>query len=519
MVLGVNAVLVALLATLGVPLVAGAESRGGAELMDFLDDEVGIDGGFQWTLFDSKAWLLVLLVPLAVALGTAVRRTLRRPGTTVSGNDLKVAAVCGAVAGLLAALLVRVSMSGSVSGEAALVGEASGSASADVGVSLLWAPLLGAAWAALAVWVLRWGPTLALSLPPRVTRLIAGREIAPEWAAALAGTAPAPAGTRSARVRLGALLTGVLLAVAAVAAAVIAAVNAFFFTPESAAERYLEALADRDVAGVLEQLSDAPDVEGQPLLTDEVLDSDDYSPIGDVEVRDVQEYGSSAQVTVRYTVDGQPMEESISLVQGEERFGVFRTWTVAETLPTLEPYSDSDLGAETAGVELDQSSHLALPGSYVLHAADHPLLTSGPTRFVVTMRQSSGAGLDPEVKPEALEDAQALIEERIAECTTMTSVPLTNCPFLSYWSSWSGELTDVGMTVTSEPEFSLEYEPYTGVLDIVTEERGELRLTGTTTRTDWLGELEVEAYEDEFWFDLSGEVTGSAGDLEVQFDE
>jgi hypothetical protein len=192
-----NAVLVAALGALGVPMTFSGESRGDARLLDFVDDAVSGGGSGQWTLFDDRIWLLVLLVPLAVALGTAVRRSLRQPGVVIGTTGLKSAAAFGAAVGLVAALLVRVSVSGSVEGSAAIVGDASASASLAAGPSLLWAPLLGAAWAAFAVWALRWGPTLALSLPPRVTRAVAGRRIAPEWDAALAGSAPAPAGTRS----------------------------------------------------------------------------------------------------------------------------------------------------------------------------------------------------------------------------------------------------------------------------------------------------------------------------------
>ncbi|MCZ2830450.1 hypothetical protein O2W14_16555 [Modestobacter sp. VKM Ac-2986] len=518
-VLGVNAVLVAALTALGVPLGVTASGRGDADVLDFVDDVV--DGGrnAQWTLFDSKVWLLLLLVPLAVALATAVRRSLRRPGAAVGTSGLKTAAVIGAVAGLVAALLVRVSAAGAVEGSAAFVGEVSASAALSAGPSLLWAPLLGAAWAAFAVWVLRFGPTLALSLPPRLARALAGRDIAPEWAAALAGTAPAPAGTRSSAVRLGAVGAGALLVLGALGAAVVTAVNATVFSPQAAAEEYLDALADRDVAAVLDQLAEAPDAEGQLFLTEQVVGSEDYSPISDVSVGDVTEYGDAAEVDVSYSIDGQPFTESLPLVAGDARFGLFDTWEVATTLPTVSYYAGGELGAQVAGAELTQESYVALPGGYVAHAAEHPLLTSAPSRFMLTMDQSNSPSMDPTVKPQALSDAEDAIEERLAECAASTSVPLTNCPFLSYWSSYSGDLSDVRMEVVEEPQYSLEYDSYDGVLDIVTESRGELRLTGTLTDTSWTGETTVEPYEDEFTFTMSGDVSGTGGDLQVGFDD
>jgi hypothetical protein len=518
LVLCVNAVVVVALGALGVPMVANGEASGNADLLDLIDDSVGNAGGVTFTLFDDKVWLLALLVPLAVALGTAVRRSLRRPGVPVTASGLKAAAACGAVAGFVAALLVRVSVSGSVSGSSDFI-DVSGSASLQGGPSLLWAPILGAAWAVLAVWLLRTGPTLALSLPPRVTRRIAGRRIAPEWAAALDGAAPAPAGTRSAAVRTGALVVAVLLALGAVGSVVVAAVNSWVLSPQATAESYLDAVADRDVPGVLDHLSDAPEIERQLFLSDRVFDSDDFVPISDVSVGEVQEYGSSASVRVTYAVGDEEFEDSIDLVQGEDSFGLFRNWEVAEALPTVEVYSDSDLGAQIAGAELTDDSYLALPGGYRVSAAEHALLTSDPSMFVVTTNQSNGPSMDPEVKPEALDSAREAVEERLANCVESEALPLDNCPFLTSWDEyWDGEISAVAVTVTAEPEFSLTYDEYLGGLMIVTEEYGEARLTGTTVG-GFFRDDEPTPYEDEFTFSVSGVVTGSADDLEVEFDD
>jgi hypothetical protein len=519
LVLCVNAVVVVALGALGVPMVANGEASGNADLLDLLDDSVGNAGGVTYTLFDDKVWLLVLLVPLAVALGTAVRRSLRRPGVSVTPSGLKAAAACGAVAGFVAALVVRVSVSGSASGSAGFA-EASGSASVQAGPSLLWAPILGAAWAALAVWLLRTGPTLALSLPPRVIRRIAGRGIAPEWAAALDGTAPAPAGTRSAAVRAGVLSVAILLALAAVGGATVAAINAWVLNPQATAESYLDAIADGDVAGALEHLSVAPDDDGGLFLTDRVLDSDDFIPISDVLVGDVEEYPGMASVRVTYSVGEEKLEDSIDLIQGEDRWGLFRTWEVAESLPTVEVDSDSDLDAQIAGTPLRGESYPALPGGYRVTAAEHALLTSDPSTFVVTTNQSNGPSMDPEVKPEALEGARAAVEERLADCAAAKALPLENCPFLTSWDQyWNGEISDVAITVTAQPEFSLQYDEYLGGLMIVTEEYGEGRVTGTTVRTGFFSSGEPTPYEDEFTFSVSGLVTGSSADLEVEFDD
>jgi hypothetical protein len=207
-------------------------------------------------------------------------------------------------------------------------------------------------------------------------------------------------------------------------------------------------------------------------------------------------------------------------VQGEDSFGLFRNWEVAEALPTVEVYSDSDLGAQIAGAELTDDSYLALPGGYRVSAAEHALLTSDPSMFVVTTNQSNGPSMDPEVKPEALDSAREAVEERLANCVESKALPLDNCPFLTSWDEyWDGEISAVAVTVTAEPEFSLTYDEYLGGLMIVTEEYGEGRLTGTTVRTGFFSSGEPTPYEDEFTFSVSGVVTGSADDLEVEFDD
>ncbi|MGY1703951.1 hypothetical protein ACI79C_05195 [Geodermatophilus sp. SYSU D00697] len=518
--LGVNAVVVLALGALGVPAVLSGRSEGSAELMEMLDDGIGANADRSFGLTDNPWLLLVLLVPVAIALGTAVRRSLRGTGTVVSAQALQLAAGIGAATGLAAALLVRVAASGEVSaaGDPGFVIEVSGSAGANANPSLLWAPLLGAAWAAAVVWAMRLGPTLALSLPERVTRLLAGRGIRPEWAAALAGTAPAPAGRRSPAVRLAALVTAAAVVLAAVGAAVVAVLNATVFTPRAAAEAYLDAIADGDVAVAVAQLAEVPELEDQAFLSDAVLGSDDFTPISDVTIGSVRESGDSATVDVTYVLDGEEVADTISLTAGDDRLGFLRDWQVAESLPTVESYSDSSLGREIAGVGFPATgSYLALPGRYTVHAADHALLTSDDSSFVVTTDSAGSPSLSPEIRPEVLDRARDAVDEAITTCAQATELPLEDCPFLT-GHSWLDDLTDVQITVTEQPEYSLEYDESVGGLVIVGEEFGEVTLTGTETVDFFFSEPEERPYESSYSFRVNGEVTASGDDLDVTFD-
>jgi hypothetical protein len=518
LVLGLNAAVVVALGALGVPGVLDSESRGSADLMEFFEDSVGVNTSHSIGLTDHGWALLVLLVPVVVALGAAVRRSLREPGTVVTATSLKTAAFAGVVAGLAAALLVQVSLSA----EASTAGdldffELAGEGAVSVGPSLLWAPLLGAFWAAAAVGALRVGPTLALSLPPRVTRLLAGRRIAPVWAAALTGTVPPPAGRRSVAVRRGALVSALLVAVAAIGAAVVALLNALVFSPQAAAEDYLDAVADADLAAVLVQLAEAPDLDGQPLLSEDVLSGDGFVAIDDVVLGETHESDSSATVEVSYTVAGERVRDSISLTTGEDRFGLFRTWKVAETLPVIEVWSQGGLGHRVGDVTLDDGAYRALPGGYTFSAADHPLLTAEPASLVVTSDSFATASLVGDVTDEAMDAARDAVDAALAECAAATSLPLADCPFFTS-RYWGDDLTGIGLTITEQPEYYLEYSEHLGGLEILTESYGEIRLTGTQTVSSFFSdEVEQRPYDETFSFTVSGEVTVSGDELDVRF--
>ena len=517
-VLGLNVLVVLVLAAFGVPLAMAATSTGGGEILEFAEELAESTGSTSVSMLDSKIALLALLVPAGVALAAAVRRTVRRPQVAVTAGMLQAAAVVGAVAGLAAALLVRISFTGSVSG-AAVVGELSGSADGAAGPSLLWAPLLTAAWSVAAVWALSYGPTLALSLPPRVTRVLGGRQLRPDWAAALDGTGPAPAGRKSPGLRLAALVTAGLVALAAVAAGVVAVVNATVFTPEAAAEEYLDSVADADVEAVLSSLVSAPKATGQPFLTDEVLGGEDFTPISDVTVGEVESSDGTATVEVTWSAGGEKVEDSIRLETGDAQYGVFDNWRIAEALPpvTVHGDGDGDLDPVIGGEELADGEYLALPGQYTVHAGEHALLTAEDSTFVVGPDRSASPSLSPTVEPEAMSKARELVASTMADCATETVLPLVNCPFFTD-SGWEDELEGARIEVLQQPRFGLAYDDTYGALEIVTERRGSVKLTGTETVTYYSLPEEKRPFERTWTFDLSGWVTSDGEDLEVEFE-
>jgi hypothetical protein len=377
--------------------------------------------------------------------------------------------------------------------------------------------LLGAGWAVLVVGAVRFGPTLALSLPPRVGRALAGWDIRPEWAAALAGTAPAPAGRRSPAVRGGLVVAAGAAVLGLAGLGAVLVVNAVVHTPEAAAEEYLAAVADGDVERVLEQL-DAP-LEGRGvLLAPEVLSSDDFTPISDVRVGRVDRSVRSAVVHVGYTVDGQRVEDSLEMVPGKSRYGLLRTWRVAEGLPGIEVPPQLPLEVTVAGLSTGDGWYPALPGGYTFRAAENRMLTAGEIRIVVTTDQLNGpVVLEPRVRPGLLEDAERAVRDGIERCARSTALPADGCPFLS--EGWfTPELTDVTMRITVMPTFSLVYDESLGGFLIVGESPGELTIAGTQTIESFFSPPEKRSYGANVTFGVSGTVTSSGDDLLVGFD-
>jgi hypothetical protein len=510
--LGPNLVLVLCLLALGIPLTFGAPGSGNSDvLLELLAADTGDDRSLS--LLDAPPALLLLLVPVVVVLGTAVRRSLRNPQPPTPASGVRLAAAVGVLAAVAAALVLRISVDASGTGSGAF----GRSAGASAGPSLLWAPLLAAGWAALVVAATRFGPTLALSLPPRVSRALAGRDIRPAWAATLAGTAPAPAGRRSAAVRggLAAVAGAAVLGLAGLIA--VAVVDAVVHTPQAAAEEYLAAVADADVERVREHLETPLEGPGV-LLGPDVLSSADFTPISDVRVGRVERRGRSAVVHVVYTVAGQQMRDSLEMVPGESRYGLLRTWQVAGGLPGVEVPPQPPLEVTLSGLSVGDGWYPALPGGYTFRAAENRMLTADEIRIVVTAAGQNGpVVLEPRVRPGLLEEAERAVRDGIERCARSTALPADGCPFLS--DGWfAPELSDVTVRITVMPTIRLMYDEPLGGFLIVTESPGSLTLTGTQTIESFSSPPEEQPYAADRVFGVSGFVIGSGDELVVEFD-
>lgn len=523
LIISVNAVGYGLLSALGIPVAYSAAGGGSGSVFGFGDSSSGAEAG-SLSIFDSKRLMLALLIPVLVALAVTIRRTLRQSDLTQLGRDgktIKAAAVLGAGGAFTLALLLRVSGTGEASGSIG-IGSLGGQAEAAAGPSLLWAPIVGALWGAGLVLALRFAPTLALSLPTAVVRRLGGGKISPEWAAALNGTGPAPAGTRSQAVRAGAAVAAAALSLAALGGIALVAVNALFNTPKAAVANYFQALEDGDVSAAMDMLAAAPEIDGQPLLEDQVLDSEDVTLLNDVEISKVEAEGDYATAEVTYKIDGQSVTEQVTVTADgqDKRFGVLRTWKVGASLPVLPVYQTGPLSLTVAGVGLSEGEYLALPGSYVVKPSENALLTASPVTVRLSSQEfASPVEIVPSIKPEVRDQARTAIEERLADCAAQTTYPLVNCPFGGRFFFIPDDLQGLKYSVVQEPTWSLQYDAFDGGISIVTDDLGEVAVTGTRTFESFFSGPVTEPYEDVSSFNLDGRLGMSGGSVSITFEE
>ncbi|SCX39687.1 hypothetical protein SAMN03159343_0743 [Klenkia marina] len=495
------------LALLGVPLSATAY---GAGAFTGSPDGIRASQTVQYGLVDEPVLLLLLLLPVLVVLVTAVRRTVRGRQLPLGPRSVLVGAGAGAVAGLLLALLVRAWASGG-GGASGYGYGAVGIGQASLGPSLLWAPLLCGFWAALAVAAVRVGPTLVLSSPAWFVRLAGGRRQHPQWLAAVAGTGPPPAGRRSAAIRGTVLGVGVLAVLGVVGIGAVAVVRSTVLTPESALDDHLAALAEGDVAALgLEEPPGPADV----LLSPEVLDSDAYAPPTDLEVLEVDTYGSSASAEIGYTVDGERATQRVWLSRED---GLLGGWTVEGGDSSLYVQDSSGVAVQVAGVDVPEGSQRALPGTYTFTAADDEVLTADPLTVAVLGDLSyDTVSLEPRVRDEVTELVAQAVDEALTDCAARTTVPMDGCPFLDEYSYVPDDVTGLTVRVVTVPDWELELD-HEGQLVIRSDYDGEVLVTGSRPPFSSSPDQTPRPYESDVSFSLDADVSVGDGEVELEF--
>lgn len=300
-------------------------------------------------------------------------------------------------------------------------------------------------------------PRAAELLPaPLVARLRAG---APQRATADLPPADPMTPEQARKVRRIAIIAGAGLGVVVLAAIVVSVTGSTFYTPEKAAQTYVDAVADGDVDTVADALPDGEDL-SPLLLTDEVYDAATERPTG-YTVGEVTTLGDSAMVEV--TADGGVGGDSyLSLEKGGKKFGIFQEWDVTEGLTSSLSVTTDDVeeisvnGVTVAAPDGGYGTYAVLPGTYSVDLyAGNDWIEGAASEVAVPL----GGLASPELSsPEPSDAFVERVDEEVGawldECMASTEVDPDGCPQEAYAY---GDVRNVVWELTEAPEVDYEY--------------------------------------------------------------
>ena len=210
------------------------------------------------------------------------------------------------------------------------------------------------------------------------------------------------------------IIGGAVALVVIVAVVVIAAIlpNLTSGTsPSAVAEAYLTAIAEGDAETALTYLDDAP---GETtLLTDEVLEvSRSLAPIEDIEVVEATSDQFSGEVTVSYTLGGEPVTTTYNVYNSDDE------WEISGGLSTLITSQLKGLGVTVNGAAIDGDSYEVFPGTYEF-ATTLPAFTLGDDAIF--------SATDPYESPDTYNIEPALSEEGLTQFRQLVRAAVDAC--------------------------------------------------------------------------------------------
>lgn len=460
------------------------------------------------------AWLLLLLAVVA-ALGAAIAIAARRTAAPVPLARAWALPVLTAVAALAVGLAFGTAYAaGNVGSNGVAVAFSAGVGPAwwNVAIAAIWgaavealarfvAPSVIAAWPALARVSLS-GRTAAapLAAPPA-----AGSPVGADTASATPQTAAAPAAplspTAKRNLLIGGIVAGAVVLLAIGGAVTIGILKSTVFSPERAAEAYVDDIAKGRFASAFERTPG--DTTGATALVssnDVTLDA----AITNVKLGSPTTGGGAAQIPVSYEVDGQRDSGVVTLTSSGTQFLFFDQWRVTGGLESRATIAGAPL--KIGGVEVDPgeggASLIAYPGIYPVDAD----LSKWETADVEPLRvTSAGAQLYAQPEPSAalVDEVQRQVDAQLDTCAASTELRPDGCPFSAY--AW-GDTKDVAWKITTYPKVDVRstdsFSAYDG------------RATVTYQRKDWNDKWAKDESES-FVAIYSGKITIDGDDVTV----
>lgn len=271
---------------------------------------------------------------------------------------------------------------------------------------------------------------------------------------------PAPMTPEQVRkVRRIAILVGAAVTVVVAIFVAVSVVGSMFYTPEKAAEDYVAALAEGDVATIAELVPDDGEDMSPALLTKEIYEAATDRPSG-YTIGEVTTLGDSAMVTVTAD-DGVGGESYLALEKGDKKLGIFQEWDVTDGLmSSLTLASDTDEIAVN-GVTVDApdggyGSFTVLPGTYTVDPyPDNEWLEGAASEVAVPL----GGYASPDfASPQPSAGFKERVDEQVGSwleaCMASTEPDPDDCPQSIYAF---GDVRNLSWELTESPTVDYDY--------------------------------------------------------------
>jgi hypothetical protein len=274
------------------------------------------------------------------------------------------------------------------------------------------------------------------------------------------------------------IITAVAITLLVLLSATTFVVQRVWFTPESALSGYFGALADRDAEKALTYLTDGDSSDTSTAAG--IIGSQSYVPPTGLKVqgiKDDSDDGKSRTATIGYSIGDSKYTAQVSLNRSEElSWGLFRSWRISDSRPTLQITSSTPLPVRVNGVSLPGQDGQELrtplfPGSHVVDIAENPLLESDPVTVDVGFDDAE-VELVTRMKATAQQTVEQQVKDYLNGCAVAAPNPEQNCPF----STNSSELSSVAWRIDKLPTIELR-QSSSGEITVSTRVVGQASVT------------------------------------------
>ncbi|TPW76286.1 hypothetical protein [Schumannella soli] len=259
----------------------------------------------------------------------------------------------------------------------------------------------------------------------------------------------------------GIVIGGIVLGAVIVGAVGLNIVGSTFFSPQSVAREYMNAIASGDLAKATKMAEpESTSRDDATLLESKEVLAKAENRISDVQVGSV---GSTGYTRVTFSVDGHKQSISLQLARAGKQAVFFDKWVVDKSI--AYPISVSASGADSVsvnGVDVAVSrkaggylSILAYPGVYDIGTPDSNKWLEADNAKVVVGAYGSDGAASIDIQPTAAlqKEVEKQINANIDKCAASTEARPSGCPFYTYAY---GDVQGLSWKVDSYPTIKIQ---------------------------------------------------------------